>query len=538
MKRPEGPVILGITHPTNLNSAACLLAGGELVAMAEEERLNRLKHSQGNPANLAIAYCLKAGGITLDDVDAIAIGNDHNVRDYGLGRLTMAKNFYMQRALMDQLVFSRSDRRIRYVNHHLAHALSAYDLSGFDAANVITLDGTGGGEAGFLAIARGNDFEIVHRIPNTSSWGHFYTLVTEIVGFAPHSAEGKTMGLAAFGTPDPHLFDSFIDWQGEIPVIDKPRRRKFLARYTPRRPDEPLTQEHKDLAASLQHALERAGFMMSEFLYKRSGIRNLAMGGGCALNCSMNGKLRRLPHVDHIFVQPAAHDASTALGAAAKVHRELTGERPRTRLEHAYWGPEYNDAATEQAIRYARYPKWRRSSDAPREAAQMLADGKILGWVQGRMEMGPRALGGRSILADPRRAEMKDAVNKQVKGREPWRPFAPSFLEEDAADYVTSPYPSPFMIVAFDSKPENRDRIQAAAHVDGTVRVQTVSRRHNPMYWSLLSEFKKLSGVGALLNTSFNVAGEPIVCSPRDALRTFFCCGMDALVIGNHIVEK
>lgn len=538
MPKPEGPIILGITHPTNLNSAACLLVNGKLVAMAEEERLNRLKHSQGNPANLAVAYCLKAGGITLDDVDAIAIGNDHNVRDYGLGRLTMAKNFYMQRALMDQLAFSRSDPRIRYVNHHLAHALSAYDMSGFDAANVITLDGTGGGEAGFLAIARGDDFEIVHRIPNTSSWGHFYTLITEIVGFAPHSAEGKTMGLAAYGTPDPRLFDSFIDWEGEIPVIDKPRRRKFMARYAPRRPNEPLTQEHKDLAASLQHALERAGFMMSEFLFKRSGIRNLAMGGGCALNCSMNGKLRRLPHVDHLFVQPAAHDASTALGAAAKVHREITGERPRERLEHAYWGPEYTDDDAERAIRYARYPKWRRSPDAVKEAAQMLADGKILGWVQGRMEMGPRALGGRSILADPRRAEMKDAVNKHVKGREPWRPFAPSFLEEDAADYVTSPYPSPFMIVAFDSKPENRDRIQAATHVDGTVRVQTVSRRHNPAYWSLLSEFKKLSGVGAVLNTSFNVAGEPVVCSPRDALRTFFCCGMDALVIGNHIVEK
>ena len=527
-------IILGVTHPMVHNNAACLLVDGELVAMVEEERFNRMKHSPGVPPNRSIQYCLDLAKIGLEDVDFYAVGWDQAITLYPSFNL---RRYAVNKHHMNRLPFGRRSKKTRYVNHHLAHAVSAYYLSGFQESNIISLDASGGSESGILAVGRDDDIEIVKMISNDSSWGFFYSYITMLLGFQAHSHEGKTMGLAPYGTPDPEAFD-FIRWDREIPEIDRPGMKRFVASVEPRKKGETLNQRHKDLAASAQYALERAGIQMSEYLYRRSGIKNLCLAGGCALNCSMNGKLLGLPHVDHIFIQPAAHDSGTALGAAVQVHREMSGSRPQIRFTHAFWGPEYSNGEIEEVLKRSHVSTYKRSPEICKEVAEILIQGKIVGWFQGRAEVGPRALGSRSILADPRTIEIKDGLNKNVKGREPWRPFAPSFLSEEFGEYVVNPYDSPFMIIAFQGKDGIIENIQGAAHVDHTVRVQTVERNIQPEYWEVINEFKKLTGVPAVLNTSFNVAGQPMVCTPFDALSTFFACGLDYLAMGDFLVWK
>jgi carbamoyltransferase len=252
----------------------------------------------------------------------------------------------------------------------------------------------------------------------------------------------------------------------------------------------------------------------------------------------MNGVLLRSEHVDNIFIQPAAHDIGTALGAALSVYKDVVGHRPNIVLEHPYYGPDYTNEEVEQELKKFKISNYKRCYDIAKEAAALIAENKTIGWFQGRMEFGPRALGGRSIIANPKNKDMKDIVNKSIKGREPWRPFAPSFLEEDYVDYVKHPYNSPFMIIAFEAIEEKVSDIASAAHVDNTVRVQTVRKEIFPRYWNLINEFKKITGVPAVLNTSFNVAGQPIVCTPRDAIMTFFGCGLDYLAIEDYLVWK
>lgn len=532
-------VVLGLTHPISWNNAAALLVDGEIAAFAEEERFIRFKHAPRVPPLRAMAYCLASRGLSLDDVDAIAIGWDEGATwmpDFNLRR--NIKRYHVTRHHMRQFPFDVKDKRVHFVNHHVAHALSSFYFSGFDKANVMSLDASGGNESGILAVGDGARLETLHTVSNDSSWGVFYGLFTGVLGFRPHADEGKVMGLAAYGTPDPDRF-TFIDWSREVPVIDRDAMKAFLRRIRPRADGEPLAQEHKDLAATLQACFERGVRRMARFLHDRTGLTTFAVAGGCALNCSTNGRLLDEPFVERIFVQPAAHDASTALGAAAWAHHKRTGERPRATMRHAYWGPAFDDDAIAKTLRRAKLggAAWR-AADVATETAQRLADGQIIGWFQGRMEAGPRALGGRSILADPRDIRMKDTVNNDVKGREPWRPFAPSFLAEAFAPFVERPHASPFMILAFRGKPGFIEKIPAAAHVDRTIRVQTVERAANPPYWDLISAFARRTGVPALLNTSFNVAGQPIVCTPFDALSTFFASGLDALVMGNWIVDK
>jgi carbamoyltransferase len=364
-----------------------------------------------------------------------------------------------------------------------------------------------------------------------------YELVTGRLGFRRHSGEGKVLGLAAYGEPHPAGLPC-IDWDGNIPRIDPARRKAFIDSLPLRGKDEPLTEWHKNLAATLQDSLERAGTQMASWLYDQTGIRHLCLAGGTALNCSMNGKLAQLPFVDEIFIQPAAHDSGTALGAALYVHVQKTGKRPDWKMEHAYWGPEYLPEAVEEALEAFHDLHYRRSEDIFTETAAHLAEGKIIGWFQGRSEVGPRALGCRSILGNPSDPTMKDRMNNQVKHREPWRPFAPSILEEEMARYIREPIPSPFMILAFDTRSETREEIISAIHVDGTCRPQTVSRSTNPRYWELINAFRSITGVPAVLNTSFNVAGQPIVNSPFEAIDTFLNCGMDMLAIGDYLVWK
>jgi carbamoyltransferase len=537
-----------LTHPISWNNAACILIDGRLVAMVEEERLNRIKHAPRMAPKLAMEYCLRQAGVTLEQVDYVAVGFDSIARA-ALGNLRSEESLLSglnQAALWlrDGSIYERKlplegyDRnRVIFVNHHAAHATSSFFASGFSEANILSLDGSGGSESGILGIGRGTDIQVLKTVSNRGSWGLMYEAVTEKLGFRRHSGEGKVMGLAAYGKPDPKGLPC-VNWDGDIPAIDPEKRKAFIQSLKLRQKDDPITEEHKNLAATLQDTLERAVSRMAEWLHEQSGIRRLCLGGGTALNCSMNGKLARLPWVEDIFIQPAAHDAGTALGAALSVYAEKTGQRPVWQMEHAYWGPEFTNEQIKEALSAFQDLRFYRSDDICAETARLLAEGKIIGWFQGRSEVGPRALGNRSILADPSRPEMKDRVNNQVKHREPWRPFAPSVLEESVGRYIDQPMPSPFMILAFNTKPEMKTEITAAIHVDGTCRPQSVSRVTNPRYWQLIKCFEELTGIPAILNTSFNVDSQPIVNTPEEAIDTFVNCGIEVLAIGDFLVWK
>ncbi|HKZ87476.1 MAG TPA: carbamoyltransferase C-terminal domain-containing protein [Anaerolineae bacterium] len=541
-------IVLGLTHPISWNNAACILVDGRLVAMVEEERLNRIKHAPRMAPALAMAYCLQTAGVTLQQVDYVAIGFDSaaraalgNLRSEGdfLSGLNQAANWMREGAIYERkLHLDGYDRsRVVFVNHHRAHAASTFFASGFPEANILSLDGSGGGESGILAVGRGAEIKALKTVSNRGSWGLMYEAITEKLGFRRHSGEGKVMGLAAYGTPDPKGLP-FANWDGDVPIIDPVKRKEFVESLKARKKEDPITDEHKNLAATLQDTLERAGRRMTEWLYEQTGIRRLCLAGGTALNCSMDGKLALLPWIDDIFIQPAAHDAGTALGAALQVYVDKAGRRPEWRMEHAYWGPEFTNEQIEDTLRAFQDLHYYRSDDIFAETANLLAEGKIVGWFQGRSEVGPRALGNRSILADPSRPEMKDRVNNQVKHREPWRPFAPSVLEEAMGRYIDKPVPSPFMILAFDTRPEHQAEIVSAIHVDGTCRPQTVSRDTNPRYWQLIKRFEEKTGIPVVLNTSFNVDSQPIVNTPLEAVDTFLNCGIDVLAIGNFLVWK
>ncbi len=539
--------ILGITHPYSLNNAACLLIDGKLIAFAEEERFIRYKHSPRIAAAKATDYCLKTANIKLADLDYIAVGMDDWHRSILPNLFGQSPSFAYQkirrnikwiRLLRWTQPFDFKDKRVINVNHHLAHIASSFYLSGFERANIISLDGAGESEAGFLAYGQGTEVKIFHRITNQDSWGGLYEDFTKILGFKKHSQEGKTMGLAAYGIPQLNKFD-FIDWSARpIPKINYQKRKEFTDKIKRREPDQEITQEHKDLAATLQGSLEKAGLAMVKYLHEKTGCGNLSLAGGVALNCSMNGILLESDCVDNIFIQPASSDAGTALGAAVYVYVQKTGQRPNFIFDHAYWGPEFSNQQIEEMIKEAKVSKWHYSDNIFKEAAEKISQNQIVGWFQGRMEIGPRALGNRSILANPALAQMKDILNNNVKKREPWRPFAPSILEEYADQYVQGYYQSPFMILSFRVKPEKEKELAAAAHIDKTVRLQSVSKQTNPYYWQLIDEFRKITGLPAVLNTSYNLAGEPIICTPRDALRTFYGSGMDCLAMGDYLIEK
>jgi len=541
-------IILGITHPISWNNAACILVDGQLIAMVEEERLNRIKHAPRMAAKLAMEYCLKEAGVTLGQVDYVAVGFDSaanaamgNLRseDDLLSGLNQAAMWLREGQTYEkQLPLDGYDRRrVIFVNHHRAHAASSFFASGFPEANILSLDGSGGSESGIVAVGSGVNIKVLKTISNRGSWGLIYEEITEKLGFRRHSGEGKVMGLAAYGKPDPTGLP-FVNWDGDIPVIDPGKRKAFIESLKIRKKEDPITAEHQNLAATLQDTLERAAIRMSEWLYQQTGFRRLCMSGGSALNCSMNGKLALLPWVDEIFIQPAAYDAGTALGAALQLYVDKTGERPPWHMEHAYWGPEFTNEQIEESLRAFQDIRFHQSDDICAEVAKLLAEGRIIGWFQGRSEVGPRALGNRSILADPSRPEMKDRVNNQVKHREPWRPFAPSLREESISYFVDNPMPSPFMILAFNIKAEIRNQILSAAHIDGTIRPQTVSRATNSRYWELIKRFEEKTGIPAVLNTSFNVDSQPIVNTPQEAIDTFLECGIEVLAIGDYLAFK
>jgi carbamoyltransferase len=442
-------------------------------------------------------------------------------------------------------IFGATKARMRFVGHHLGHALSAYAYSGFDEAAVVVMDGRGAWEATSIWHGRDGRMEHVMTIPFPDSVGYFYSEFTEYLGFQRNSDEWKVMGLAPYGKPG-------LDLRAFIEPEAAPYRmhaRKLVANgaapfaemvrlFGPRRiPESEIDEKHKDLAYAVQDACEIAMMSVVKLAIEKTKSRNVCLAGGVALNSKANGKIVASGLVDRFFVQPAASDDGVALGAALAPYLDGGGRLPLKAMRHAYLGPEFDDEVIENALRTYKL-KYTRLSDTAVSAAELLSKGRIVGWFQGRMEFGPRALGSRSILADPRDPEMNAKVNNAVKFREWWRPFAPSMKKEVAGDYLEGASDSPFMILTAQVRPEKRAVIPSVTHVDGSARPQTVEKEINPLYWRLIDEFGKRTGVPVLMNTSFNLRGEAIVHTPSDAVRTFFSSGMDALVIGSFLVEK
>ncbi|MGH9740764.1 MAG: carbamoyltransferase family protein [Candidatus Acidiferrum sp.] len=557
-------ITLGINYSQMHDSSACLVRDGELVFAVAEERISRTKHDARFPQN-AIRACLDFAHVSAAELDEVCFGWQkpgapfrHDLKCYAAGQMPLTYlnglnstlhflSMWHQKSGAKRFaqIFGPTKARMRFVDHHLAHALSAYSYSGFDDAAVVVMDGRGAWEA--TSIWHGKDGRIEHvlTIPFPDSIGYFYSEFTEYLGFQRNSDEWKVMGLAPYGKPGVDL-SAFIT-PAAAPC--KVNARKLVAngaapfsemvrRFGPRRiPESEIDEKHKDVAYAVQDACEIAMMSVVKMALEKTKSRNLCMAGGVALNSKANGKIAAAGLVNKIFVQPAASDDGVALGAALAPYLDRGGRLPMKAMRHAYLGPEFDDESIETALRTYKL-KYTRVNDAAATAAELLSNGKILGWFQGRMEFGPRALGSRSILADPRDPEMNAKVNNAVKFREWWRPFAPSLKKEAAPEYLESVSDSPFMILTAQVRPEKRAVIPSVTHVDGSARPQTVEKEINPLYWRLIDEFGKRTGVPVIMNTSFNLRGEAIVHTPTDAIRTFFSSGMDELVIGSFVVEK
>lgn len=556
-------ISLGINYSEMHDSAACIARDGHILFAVAEERLSRLKHDARFPW-LSIEACLAAAGIRADQLDFVCFGwppaieaMKHDLKCMATGSLpltyidlvsTVQRNLNHTRKQNGKKQFlARFPTRaqFRFVEHHLAHAISAYSFSGFDDAAVLVLDGRGAWEASSLWHGRDGRLEHVWTIPWPNSLGLFYAQFTQYLGFQPYSDEWKVMGLAPYGEPGINLRDFIVPDDNPYKVStrllldDKPSPLAGItARLGPRREAESeIDPKHKNVAFAVQDACEEAMVTLARAAVAKTGSRNICLAGGVALNSKANGKILSTGIVHRIFVQPAAGDDGVCLGAALAPYLDNRGKLPMHKMRHAYLGAENSDEEIEKALTTYKL-RATRVADPAAAAAEMLANGKILGWVQGRMEFGPRALGARSILADPRDPEMNAKVNNAVKFREWWRPFAPSMLAEVAGEYIESATDSPFMILTAQVKLEKRSVIPSVTHVDGSARPQTVERDVNPLYWRLIREFGNRTGVPVVMNTSFNLRGEPIVSTPTDAVRTFFSSGMDALVIGSFVVEK
>jgi carbamoyltransferase len=565
--------ILGLT--TMGESSAALIRDGEVIACAEEERFSRQKHHIGFPYQAA-AYCLEQAGIGISDVDHVShywkpwilkhrVAHTLGVMMKGFElfkaraqrgakqvRGYYAPMFWMPWKVRHDL--GDSQFKFHYVEHHVSHAASAFYCSPFDNAAVLTVDGAGEEATVLFAHGQGSQLKVLGRIKLPNSLGQFYSAATNFLGFDMFAGdEYKVMGMAGWGEPttsDALLRDVLVKkgpggFALDITFLDHhlAKHHRYSDRAIrlwgqPRGKDEEPTQRHYDIAASVQKAYEEILFHLLEWLYKKTGTRNLCMAGGCALNSLANGKITARTPFERLFFQPAAHDGGGALGSALYVyHHEM--KRPRDFvMRHAYWGPGYDEARCRSAAENAGLRPMRLSDDElPGRVAGELADGKIVAWFQGRMEWGPRALGHRSFLADPRRVDMKETINRKIKLREPFRPFAPSMLAEASERYFGTRHDAPFMITVFPVLEARKQEIPAVVHVDGTARPQLVDKSVNPRYHALISAFAEKTGVPVLLNTSFNVQ-EPIVCSPEDAVKTFLATDVDYLVMENLLVPR
>jgi len=554
------------------DSSAALLGDGKLVLALAEERLNRVKHWAGLPL-LVARMCLQG-----TQPDHIAISRDPraHLREKLL-RTAMRPHRWLDltsRAVNSVRIARVGDvlaaagivpreASVHFVEHHRAHLASAFFASAFEKAAVISIDGFGDFSSVMWGVGKGNRIDVRGSVSFPHSLGIFYTAFTQFLGFPKYGDEYKMMGMSAYGEPRfaeqvrrvvrtdkdqcrlnlkyfiHHSKGVDMTWQGGEPILGAVFSHKMAKEFgDPRTPRSEIGQRHMDLAASVQLVLEENYFALLNFVQKQTGDTAVCLAGGVALNCVANGMIFERTNFRDAYVQPAAHDAGTSIGAALYVqHQEL--KLPRCfEMRHVYYGPEYSDNEILCDLEAAgcKYHKLT-EEDLIDRTVQAIAQGKIVGWFQGRMEFGPRALGNRSILADPRRKDMKEILNSRIKYREPFRPFCPSILAERLGEYFETDYPSPFMVMAYKIKPHQRERIPAVTHGDGTGRLQTVDRELNPLYWKLIHKFEEVTGVPVLLNTSFN-ENEPIVQTPAQAIHCFLRTRMDVLSIGGFALHK
>ncbi len=560
--------VLGINHSND--AAAAIVRDGHVLAACQEERFRRVKHYAGFPDN-AIDFCLKEAGIGLLDLDHVAFfwnpglhaetaWRGSSARRHHLEFLYSVPNALLSRwaggtpveSLRQEFRLAGGKRLgIEYVTHHLAHAASAFYRSNFDESAVLIVDGYGERSSTSILKARGTTIEALSTIEFPHSVGSFYAALTEFLGFKANSGEGKVMGLASYGRPTPyvdaikqliHLTDDGFELDLSYFSYFVERRRRYtpklLALLGPdRRPEDPITERHEDIAYAMQAATEDVMLHLARIARRLTGSRRLCMAGGVVLNCVANSRIQNEVGFEELFFQPCAGDSGTSLGAALHVAHD----RGAPRVEHPltdYLGPKFTDAQVAEVLERGNIAS-RRLDDVERAAAKALADGLIIGWFQGRAEFGPRSLGNRSILADPRRADMKDVLNARVKFREPFRPFAPSILREKSTTFFDdNGVESPFMLLVYPTRAEHVATLPSITHVDGGARVQTVTPAQNARYYRLIEAFGELTGVPCVLNTSFNIRGEPIVNSPEDALKCFFTTDMDLLFMEDHVVWK
>jgi carbamoyltransferase len=538
------------------DAAAVLIRDGAVVAAIEEERLNRVKHSNVFPAR-AIRYCLAYAGVTLNDLDAIVTDSSEDFYEF-LVLYELVHDPLLKRLSGRELIATAFRRefgadvsgRLRFCKHHFAHLCSAWYPSGFSEALVVCLDGDGDGLSGLIAHCHGDQIKILRNLPEAYSLGNFYTAQIGVLGYQRFD-EYKVMGLAPYGSPktfEPlfrHMFD--LQPEGRFTIVSDAQRIALLKQAGLashfRAKGEPFTQVHMDFAAALQATLECITSHVVNWFQKQTGARSLCLSGGVAHNCTLNGVLLRSGHFKQIYIQPAAHDAGNALGAALATTHEAGVPIARPTLPNLFLGTNIDtDEHTERELyRWQPLISIQRVENASEIAAELLSQGMVISWVQGRSEFGPRALGNRSILADPRPAENKHIINAMVKKREAYRPFAPSVIEERLRDYFEVPDGTervPFMIIVLPVRAEMRELLGAVTHIDGSARVQSVSRSDNPRYHALIEAFGRRTGVPIVLNTSANNNAEPIVDSVRDAIVMFLTTGVQALVVGDWLVRK
>jgi len=556
------------------DSAAALVVDGRIVAAAQEERFSRKKHDAGFPSQ-AVAFCLAEAGLTPADLDWVGFYDkpllkfERLLESYlayaprGFRSFRRAIPVWLRTKLFLPRLMARElngyQRRFVFAEHHESHAASAFFPSPFEEAAILTLDGVGEWTTASFGLGRGNRIELTHQLRFPHSLGLLYSAITYATGFRVNSGEHKVMGLAPFGRPVyaerilSHLLDlkddgsfrmdmSYFDYAKGLTMTSAKFDRLFDG--PPRRPESPITQREMDLAASVQAVTEEILFRMSRHVHRTTGATRVCLAGGVALNCVANGRLLREGPFEDVWVQPAAGDAGGALGVALFIEHQLLG-RPRTpspsdSQRGSLLGPAFSDAAIERFLQSegAAFTRYRSDEELCEAVAEALAAGQVVGWFQGRMEFGPRALGARSLLGDPRHPEMQAMINLKVKFRESFRPFGPSVLHDHAAKLfrIRPDQESPYMLLT--TRVRSRAKLPAITHVDRSARIQTVDPERNPLYFQLLRAFERRTGCPALINTSFNVRGEPIVCTPGDAYRGFMATHIDVLAMGHCVVRK
>jgi len=578
--RHDNGIILGI-NAYHGDSSACILKNGQMIAGIEEERLRRIKHWAGFPSE-AIKYCLSETEIELRHVDHIAFSRNpmsqmHKKIWFALKKrpsvsLVKDRLANMARIRSGKLRLSEEfgvdpraiQAKVHSIEHHLSHSASAFLVSPFDKAAVVSIDAFGDFKSTLISVGEGHKIKPFNSVGFPHSLGLLYTAVTQFLGFPYYGDEYKVMGLASYGDPvyieelrkmikpkPKGRFELNIDyflhatdgvkmsWNNCAPEIDTAFSPHMELRLGPaRRPDEPVTQKHKDIASSLQRVMEEIYFHVLNYAQTATNLKKLALAGGVAFNSVANGKIYDHTEFNDIYIQSAAGDAGTSLGAAVYVHNTTIHEPKRFVMNSSYWGPSYSDEIIKKHLDQNDLQYFTTSEDEVISyTASAISEGKIVGWFQGRAEWGPRALGNRSILCDPRRQDMKEILNQRIKRREDFRPFAPSILLEATDEYFEKSHPDPFMLKVYSIKQSKRNIIPAVTHIDGSGRLQTVNKNDNPRYWKLLKAFEKITGVPVLLNTSFN-ENEPMVCNPEEAIRCFVRANIDILVLGNHIVMR